>query len=367
MKSEKYLLSSINYKNKTVGRAKKDPWAALLLSIFFVVISLVLLVLTRIKPGFGTFYATTIYPIWQSSLGRVAGLFPFSLSEALICLLPLLLLIDLVRYKKRLRVFFAHVLLLASFLFFLYSANCGVNYYRKTFMETENIPFTNSSAVAQDPVLLERFCQFAVEGIKANQGTDYPRGAELEEKAVESMEKLGATYKSLAGYYPKPKPIMFSRFFSNMEVTGIYSPLTIEANYNREIPAYNLPYTACHELSHLKGFMDEGEANFIGWLACLNSDDKSFNRTAYMFAWIYGGNALKKESPEKYSELRSQIPEETIIEFQENNAFWKKYRTKAADVQDKVNDAYLKSNGQKDGVKSYDRVLLMMLSWFQNQ
>ena len=37
--------------------------------------------------------------------------------------------------------------------------------------------------------------------------------------------------------------------------------------------SYNLPFTTCHELSHLRGFMQEEEANFIGFLACVNADD----------------------------------------------------------------------------------------------
>ena len=36
---------------------------------------------------------------------------------------------------------------------------------------------------------------------------------------------------------------------------------------------------------------------------------------------------------------------------------------KVAEVQDKVNDAYLKGNGQSDGVQSYGRVVDLMLAW----
>ena len=367
MKTDKYLLSSINYKNQNVKKAKRSAAVSVVFSLLFIILSLFLLIATRIRPGFGTYYAENVYPILQNTLGRFVGFFPFSLSEAIICLIPIILLIDIIRQRKRIRVFFAHVLLIFTLVLALYSANCGVNYYRKTFMETENIPLMSSSELSENTELIEAFAKFAVDGIIKTQGSTYYHGLKLETQAMDSMINLGKTYSSLSGFYPKPKPIFFSRFFTQMEVTGIYSPLFIEANYNQEIPEFHLPYTVCHELSHLKSFMDEGEANFIGWMACLNSDDQSFNRSAYMFAWIYGGNALKKESPEKYSELRAQIPEEAITEFRENNAFWEQYRTKAADVQDKVNDAYLKSNGQKEGVKSYDKVLLMMLSWFQTQ
>lgn len=38
----------------------------------------------------------------------------------------------------------------------------------------------------------------------------------------------------------------------------------------------------CHEFAHLKGFMQEDEANLIGYLACINSDDAFFRYSGYM-------------------------------------------------------------------------------------
>ena len=59
------------------------------------------------------------------------------------------------------------------------------------------------------------------------------------------------------------------------ELCGVYSPFTIEANYNNSMPACTIPFSTCHELAHLGGFMEEEEANFIAYLACMES--KSFD------------------------------------------------------------------------------------------
>ena len=48
------------------------------------------------------------------------------------------------------------------------------------------------------------------------------------------------------------------------------------------MPYYNIPHTICHELSHLKGFMREDEANFIGYLACIGSDSPDFRYSGYL-------------------------------------------------------------------------------------
>ena len=63
---------------------------------------------------------------------------------------------------------------------------------------------------------------------------------------------------------------------------GYYFPFSMEANYNRQMYITNMPVTMCHELSHLKGFILEDEANFIGYLACVDSEDPFFRYSAYL-------------------------------------------------------------------------------------
>ena len=43
----------------------------------------------------------------------------------------------------------------------------------------------------------------------------------------------------------------------------------------------------CHELSHLKGFIYEDEANFIGYIACTDSDDPLFQYSGYLSVLSY--------------------------------------------------------------------------------
>ena len=86
----------------------------------------------------------------------------------------------------------------------------------------------------------------------------------------------------MEGFYPRPKKLAVSEVLSYQGLTGIYLPFTIEANYNGDMTAYNIPFTVCHELSHLRGFMEEREANFIAFLACIGSDGRIFS-TADIF------------------------------------------------------------------------------------
>ena len=94
------------------------------------------------------------------------------------------------------------------------------------------------------------------------------------------------------------------------QLCGVYSPFTVEANYNGDMPDYNVPHTLCHELSHLKGFMREDEANFIGYLACISSENEAFRYSGYLTGWVYAGNALARVDRKRYIELTDQSARE---------------------------------------------------------
>ena len=344
-----------------------------ILIVIFLAAAGMLLFAARRFPGFAQWYSVTIYPALVGSIGRLSGVISWSVAELLCFLLPALIIIDLVLsgIRKHLGGALIRFLLLASILFFLYAACCGVNYYREPFVSQEMI---ESAEISQ--VDLVEFCEYTASELNEcykNPESDnefsvpeYPEGDLLRDEAVTAILSIGDT--RLIGYYPSPKILRFlSGFFSSMGVSGIYSPFTIEANINGDMPGMEMPFTACHELSHLRGFMNEGEANYIGWLACINSDNKSFNRSGWLIAWSYAGAALRRTDPGKFAEIYEKLPSEAIRELTENNEFWRSHKTKASDVQDKVNDAYLKSNGQDQGIESYGQLTTLMLTWFKTK
>ncbi|MBP3927761.1 MAG: DUF3810 domain-containing protein [Clostridium sp.] len=164
--------------------------------------------------------------------------------------------------------------------------------------------------------------------------------------------------------HPRPKPLLVSWILSVQQLSGIYSPFTVEANYNQEMTAYNIPHTICHELSHLRGFMREDEANFIGFLACIGSEDAEYRYSGYLSGWIYAGNALAKVDFDAYAACLDRLREEVLLDLRENSIFWGRYESKISEAAETVNNTYLKANNQKYGVRSYGRVVDLMLSWY---
>lgn len=179
-----------------------------------------------------------------------------------------------------------------------------------------------------------------------------------------AMEKLGQRYHRLSGHYPYPKPILNTWILSVQQTTGVYSPFTVEANYNRDIAYYDIPFTICHELSHLRGYMQEEEANFIGVLATIGADDLYFNYSGYVSAWVYAGNALARIDSTAFATLYSRINARTRQDMLYNNAYWQQFEGKPAEAHEQLNDAYLKMQGQATGVRSYGHVTDLMLEYF---
>lgn len=335
-----------------------------IISIILLCFAAVLLIASKNISSFAEWYSVNIYSVITGSIGRFTGSVPFSVAEAAVCILPLIIIADIVRCRKRLRAAFAHILLFVSVLFFLYAANCGINYHRNSFVDQEAL----SSAEFTEEQLAD-FCGYITDKIEECESESaYPQGKELAAAARLALNQLSEDYPSLRGYYPAPKQLtLLSRAFSSMGVSGIYSPFTVEANINGEMPGMEKPFTACHELSHLRGYMNEGEANYIGWLACIRSDDPMFNRSGWLIAWMHAGGALRRIAPERYEKLRERLPSHAVSEIEENSLFWSSHETKASEVQDRVNDAYLKANDQKDGIQSYGMLTTLMLMHYYGQ
>ena len=373
---------STNRPFKSTVKGRLFP-LTVLLTLVFLGAALLLQLAARKVPGFGQWYAVTIYPLITGSLGRFMGIFPFSVTELGLYLLIVLFVVSLVRSWRRPLKILGRLLFGASLLFFLFTVNCGINYYRQPFSSLSGLTIQPSSSQE-----LYDLCSWLVEQIQdsvrqlEDQASEengfsgqtsreplpsYGKLLEYGRQGQLAMRRLGEEFPVLAGFYPAPKPLLLSRILSVQQLCGVYSPFTVEANYNREMPLYNIPHTICHELSHLKGFMREDETNFIGYAACIHSEDLYFRYSGYLMGWVYAGNALAQADPEGFAALRSALPQAALTDLSYNNAYWDAFQGKVAEVSTRVNDTYLKLQDQQDGIQSYGRVVDLMLAYHCRQ
>jgi hypothetical protein len=351
-------------------------------------LSAVLLAAARSDSGWAEWYAVHIYPVFPHIIGRLAALAPFSLFEILIwaCAAGVLLLTGFglrallalaapaasrgrPPYRPCRLLYRLGLALSAAVLLFTLTA--GINYNRETFAARYSLP-VGESTPEELRVLYRELAAEAGEALAALSyvtpaaagaaGVTADGGAARAE-ARRAMAALNRRYE-LISYYPPPKPFIFSSALSRLGVSGIFSPFSLEANYNSDMPEFQIPAALCHELAHLAGYMREDEAGFISYLACRASPEPAFRYSGSMFALSYVLAALSGETePEEYRALYAELPPAAAADLRRAGEYWRSFAGRATEIQTKVNDAYLRANAQQDGVGGYGRVVDLLLAW----
>ncbi len=359
---------------------KKRLWLLLLFPI-----SLLCLNLAKRSVFFAEeVFAKRIFKVFSVGISTLTGWIPFSVAECSVLLLPAAVLFFVIRFvlhmiKNKEERFeccitaLMNIACTASVVFFVYVFGCGMNYHRASIAEYRGIAVRDSSKEELFALCKELAAQASVlrEDLVIYEDEDGVLRLPMSNRELgiltkEAYENLAEELPILEGFYPAPKGILCSKAFSAMELTGIYTCWTMEANVNVDIPDYSRASTMAHELAHLHGFIREDEANFLSYLACKSSDSSLVNYSGTLLALIYAGNALAGQDMELYGELWSGYHEGIVRDFRDNSAYWEQYKdTVISETTDKVNDAYLKANDQEDGVKSYGRVVDLLLAEYR--
>lgn len=343
------------------------------------VLAAAVLIAARCSREFADWFCFNIYPIFSGIGSRLCGLLPFSVGEFFVVLFILGVLtglVFLIIYVKRQKGQRVLALLgglswggiAAAVLFFAVTFNCLVGYSRT--------PFSSYSGLTLREYTAEELRELAVYMIEETNkcalqvelnGEGRPiKPDNFSQLAVDAMSSLAEDYQVLDTYYPQPKAVLASPIMSSFNLAGIYFPVTVEANYNQAMPVSSQGFTACHELSHLSGFIREDEANFIAFVACRESGDPYLRYSGYLGALTYTMNAYHSVAErEDYGELYLSICETVREEFAYRGNYWAQFEKKVTfQAATAVNDAYLKANNQVDGTRSYGRVVDLLLAEF---
>ena len=81
-------------------------------------------------------------------------------------------------------------------------------------------------------------------------------------------------------------------------------------------------------------------------------------------ALIHTMNALYAQDSERAMTLRKTYSEGLNRDMAYYSKFWKAYEGQTNEVADQVNDTYLKASGETDGVKSYGRMVDLLLGYY---
>lgn len=382
-----------------VKKSKRFRQKQRLFITIFVLISAAVLAFPRLTnkyiPEFNAsaakLYMQKIFPVITTPFAWLNEKIPFSFGELLIILalilIPLSLIIVIVvsvlkapskDVKRGVRRFFAYFWAwVLTYVLVSETFCCYALYPAPTF--TELYPeFLGETYTAGELEQLADFLIFETNQLSTKVQRDekgqFVLTADLDETAKAAMKNLSEEFPQLKGYYTTPKPIKNSFFMSQQYLTGIYFPFTIEANYNDQMYAVNMPETICHELSHTKGFIREDEANILAFLACYKSDNNDYRYSGCLSALRYVlGKCDEHCSDETKNRLYSSLADGVRIDWNANSEYWASVQKSdeglfksetVAEVSDKAMEASLQFGGVEDGKRSYGRMVDLLLDWY---
>lgn len=347
-------------------------------SLILLIITFLLQYLARTTTMFAKWYVDNIYHILVRTIGSINGYIPFSIVEIGLYILIIYIIYKLYRFVSKIikkeeplkygKVMLKQFVLIASILAFTYTVGCGINYFAPAFSLIENISTANpddDQLMLVAEVITKQLVETANEYKEDNEVLVLD--CNVSKEAKEALHQLIYRFPSLNDYYPSAKGVTVSWILSIQQIEGIYSPFTIEANYNKDMPDCLIPFAVCHELSHLNGYMREDEANLISFLACTSSPNWQFKYSGYYNGFIYLTNQLYRLGyTDKVRELYGMLPECVLKDLKDDSDFWDKYDGKISELQSAMNDNYLKTNGQSEGVKTYSRVVNLIVDCYIN-
>lgn len=346
--------------------------------IFFIIMGLFCFLLARLMRNhqgiLEKYYSGTFNKWGIQLLSKMTGILPFSLGEILfvghLIALPILGILFVYKGLKGGFVpFFTRVLTYFCILYVAFILMWGLNYSRMSIGEMMDLQ-TNIYSV-EDLYRLNEALIIKANKLRSQIQEDshgimhLSKGYEdVFERSHKGFEKVGERIKALSGTYGRPKAIALSRPMLYTGITGIYFPFTAEANVNIATPHLLLPATVLHEMAHQRGFASEDEANYIAYLTATAHPDMDFQYSGTVLALIHSMGALYRQDPELALFLRKSYSEGLDRDIRHYNEFWRTYEGKVNETANKVNDTYLKSNGEREGTKSYGRVVDLLLGHF---
>jgi hypothetical protein len=340
--------------------------------IFLLVLLLILLKVLSYFPDFVTaFYSEKLYLNWGIFLRFLLGKIPFSIGDVGYFVLIFFALRWIWFLKRNWKSNRTNYLFKAvnffSYIFLLFHISWGFNYLRTPLANTLAIKKQYSQTDLENFTceLIQKTNLLHLEIAKNDTITyqnPYPI-ASIFLKSEITYQKLVKTNPLLRYKNLSVKKSLMSLPLSYMGFSGYFNPFTNEAQVNYNIPKYNLPTTTLHEMAHQIGFASESEANFIGYLASITSDDVHFQYSGLTFALKYCLKNIERLETGRAEIFLAQINQGIINNFLETEAYHAAYASYLEIFSKNVYDFFLKFNRQKDGLEGYNNFVGLMLNY----
>jgi hypothetical protein len=312
------------------------------------------------------YYSAAIYPAIQQVLTSLSNRVPFAVFDVLIGGAVAWLLLSAVRdllgcgrrgLLRATAAVLGRTALTAAFLYLCFLVSWGFNYRRTPLFS--KVVFDPSAASAARALSL---AMTALERLNVLHGPAHAAIAAsadadpaLEQSFARTVGDLGVTGRVVTAH---PKRSLVDPYFLAAGVDGMTDPFFLEVLVASGPLPVERPFVIAHEWSHLAGFADEGEANFVGWLAAVRGGPAA-QYSAWLFLYSQLAGSLERAARDEVGLQLGPGPRADL------RAIAARYQAQVLPVVStagwQVYDQYLKANRVDAGVASYAEVVRFVL------
>ncbi|WOC51361.1 hypothetical protein BPO_0714 [Bergeyella porcorum] len=338
----------------------KRFWAGGLLAQF--VLFFIFSKIPFVIQGFDTFFEYQ-KRVHQKLFSRIS----LPIGDVFYCLLILGILIFLViALKKPYRSWaWCRCLILLNVFYFVYQIFWGMLYFQKPL--SDSLPTYDASAEEVKHLALKYLerCKTTRTQVKEDENGIFKiqNIKAIEQEILHQQTLLPPPFnKKRTTEVNNFKASLFSGFMSDTGILGYYNPFTSEAQYNPHLPPVHLPFTLAHESTHQLGYAREQEANFIGYLIGIQSDNPELRYSTEYFVLKHLLAILVQEDEDFVKKIlnsyspamqRDRLHEKEF--YQKHQGFWEEFFGM-------TNHLFLKSN-QQEGRITYSYFVDLLLRY----
>jgi hypothetical protein len=312
-------------------------------------------------------YSTSIYPKIQAILTPASNLVPFALFDVLsvaavvVLILAVAFAVSRARLERRLRPLATlgfGIATSAALVYLVFLAVWGLN-YRRVPME-ERLQLERGAPSSEQVVKLgmeaiHRMNSLHAEAHRAGWNPDPRHDRTLVDAYAVVQQKLIGPVSAVPG---RLKSTIYGPYFRWTTVDGMVDPFALEVLANPDLLPFERTFIAAHEWAHLAGFADEAEANFVAWLTCIHAGVPA-QYSGWLSLYWQIGSEVGAEDRRRLWDAVAEGPRRDIQAISDRlqrgqlpflqRASWRVY------------DRYLRANRVEEGIRSYGKVVTLIL------
>lgn len=268
---------------------------------------------------------------------------------------------------RRLRAWIAEGAALAGGIYFLFYALWGFHYFRYPIEKQLSLQAgpLNAEALASElrwagEALAAARAAIPGAGDSALAFSHYPAALEdsLRAASEAALRQMGYPVAGRLRCRRLPPGLLL-----RLGASGIYIPFAGEGHYDGALPPPAAAFTMAHEMMHGYGLGDEGSCNFAAFVACEQSGQAALQYAGRLAYWRYLASAYLSRHEDRADSLRGSLPPGARADLRSLRQALARHPSFFPELNRRLYDQYLRRQGVREGIASYDRMTLLTAAW----